>query len=283
VRTKYTLRQTFLSTWKNYEKHLEAANQRASTKNIHQLRISTQQLQAALTLMSALKPIPAVKDLAQFIKRLRKNLSSLRDIQVESITFEKLKTSDNDSRKLTRFFKQKKARTKKKALRHLSVAAKSPIRFQINQVAEGLTQIEDAQTIPKINKQLHEKLHSTALEFNVKMEKLNPASVKDIHKFRILTKKFLYQNEFLNSFATATGRKPARRSERLFEHLKTIQSVTGRIQNDSVLLKTIDQYLDKKSHHHEATPIALRRRIKLNQTQIVKNEFSKFRDFAWQN
>ena len=283
MRTKYTLRQTFLSTWKNYEKHLEAANQRASTKNIHQLRISTQQLQAALTLMSALKPIPAVKDLAQFIKRLRKNLSSLRDIQVESITFEKLKTSDNDSRKLTRFFKQKKARTKKKALRHLSVAAKSPIRFQINQVAEGLSQIEDTQTIPKINKQLHEKLHSTALEFNVKMEKLNPASVKDIHKFRILTKKFLYQNEFLNSFATATGRKPARRSERLFEHLKTIQSVTGRIQNDSVLLKTIDQYLDKKSHHHEATPIALRRRIKLNQTQIVKNEFSKFRDFAWQN
>jgi polyphosphate kinase 2 (PPK2 family) len=71
-----------------------------STRNIHQLRISTQKLEAILTLANSLKSNHNSKNVIFPIKKVRKSLGPLRDIQVESTALKGLELTQSLQKRL---------------------------------------------------------------------------------------------------------------------------------------------------------------------------------------
>ena len=67
------LSQSLLQAWKNYKSQVHLSRRKASPKNIHQLRIATQRLEAMLTLIDGLKPTDDSKVIVSSVKKVRKN------------------------------------------------------------------------------------------------------------------------------------------------------------------------------------------------------------------
>jgi CHAD domain-containing protein len=105
------------------------------------------------------------------------------------------------------------------------------------------------------------------------MNRINPKRVKEIHRFRIHAKKLRYQGEFLNSLTESP----------VFDlnNLKTAQSIAGRIQNDSLLLNRLDQFLSKNKHVDDAKAIAYRKQIATNQAKLISKDFKELSATKW--
>jgi CHAD domain-containing protein len=136
-------------------------------------------------------------------------------------------------------------------------------------------EIEAHKSQKQIQDQLNHEIKSTTYKVKKIMHNVNPRRVKEIHKFRIQAKKLRYQQECLNSLVG--------NSRFDLQNLTLVQSVAGRIQNDSVLLKTLDRYLAKKGHHHDRAANKIRRRVKVNRTKIINTDFAKLNAIKWQN
>jgi CHAD domain-containing protein len=99
------------------------------------------------------------------------------------------------------------------------------------------------------------------------MHSINPHQSQEIHKFRILAKKLRYQEECLNSM---TG------SSRFnIDNLKSIQSLAGQIQNDSVLLETLGRYLSKRKNQGDTHVTKITNRVKSHRAKIINTDFTK--------
>ena len=274
----HTLSQSLQKTWIAYEKQVHLSRKSISTRNIHQLRISTQKLEAALTLAHSLRPTHHSKNIIKLIKKVRKNLGPLRDIQVESSTLTDLraqKPNGIEPREFSTFFSEQKSRAKKKAVKCLDRISLGNERKRIDKITKRLELIEVQHDPKQIQSQLNSKMKSSVLKFNGIMKNVNPESVKEIHRFRILTKKIRYQGECVNAL---TGL-----AKYDLENLKTVQSVAGRIQNDSILIGTLDRFLNKKNHQNDPKALKIKKRIEVNQAKLIKNDFARLTSLKWEN
>ncbi|OYZ19639.1 MAG: hypothetical protein B7Y39_11610 [Bdellovibrio sp. 28-41-41] len=270
------LNHSLLETWSNYEKQVRRSRREISTKNIHKLRISTQRLEAILKLVSSLKSNHNIKNVIFLIKKVRKNLGPLRDIQVEAMVLKDLKDNKfgkKSSQGFASFFSGKKATAKEKAVTCLDEISLRHERHRIRKLAKRIIEIEDRKTKSQIESELNRKIRSSLEKLNRMMTSMDPKRVKDIHRFRIRAKKLRYQGEFLNALNGSMILD--------LNILKQAQSVAGRIQNDSVSLGTLEQFLSKKKHSTDPRVLAVRKRIQNNQANLIDKDFKKLTALKW--
>jgi CHAD domain-containing protein len=263
-------------TWHVYEKKVHLSKNHTSPKNIHQLRISIQKLEAILTLANSLHSTHHSKNIMALIINVRKNLGPLRDIQVESLAIENLRDEnmkDHKHRKFSTFFTKQKRKAKKKAescLEKISIEKESK---RTEKLVQKLEKIELSHDQTKIKKQLNLKMKLNMIKFNHMMKNVNPKKIKEIHHFRIMAKKLRYQSECMN---TLTGL--ARYD---LPQLKRVQSVAGRIQNDSMLISTLDQFLENKKNKHDPQVLKIKKRILDQQKKLISQDFMKLTTLNW--
>lgn len=270
------LSHSLLETWANYENQVHLSRNNTSVKNIHQLRISTQKLEAILTLANGLKANHNSKNIIFLIKKVRKSLGPLRDIQVESKVFnelsgKKLESSKHDQ--FSKFFLDQKKAAKKKATKCLDEISLKKERLRIQKLANRLVSVEAKKTEKQIQNELNRNIKSSIIKLNHFVAHIDPKRVKDIHRFRIQAKKLRYQGEILNSLTA----KP------MFDlkNLKSAQSIAGRIQNDSVLLKTLDRFLSKKKHAEDPNALSVQKKIAVHQRKLINNNFKELSAIRW--
>lgn len=273
-----SLSQTLKKTWQSYEGQVHLSRTRPSTRNIHELRVSTQKLEAVLTLAHSLRATHHSKNIISLIKKVRKSLGPLRDIQVESPGFSSLGVSQKTGQKrreFSAFFADQKNRAKRKAERCLNDISLGSERKRVGRIAAKIEQNEQKYNRRQIQLQLDAKLKADVLRFNAAMKTVNPERLKDIHRFRILAKKLRYQSECRNALIGT--------AQFNLDDLKQIQTVAGRIQNDSILIETLDRFLHKKKHSEDPKALKLRKRIELNQLNLIKKDFSLLTNLQWRN
>ncbi len=263
-------------TWVVYEKQTHLTRGRTSIINIHQLRILAQKLEAILTLTDGLHSTHHSKNVASLIKHVRKSLGPLRDIQVESISLEDLNSrsahnSENDE--FNKFFSDEKKKAKKLAIECLEEISLESEKMSVHKLVTKLKQIESHHDKDKIRSQLDRKMKSLDLKFHKMMKTLNPQKVDEIHRFRVLAKKLRYQGECINLVKGLPKYD--------LNNLKTVQSVTGKIQNDSVMLKTLNLFLSKKKHQNDPDALKLRAQIENHQALLIDDEFSQLAKLKW--
>lgn len=274
----HSLSEALRKTWITYEKKVHLARNHTSPKNIHQLRISTQKLEAVLTLANSLHSTHHSKNIIVLIKHVRKSLGPLRDIQVESTALENLRDENLNGHKqpeFSTFFTGQKSKAKKKAVDCLEKISLGHERKRIEKLAQKLEKLELGKEKGKIQSQLDSKMKSSVLKFNEIMKNVNPERIKEIHRFRIMAKKLRYQGECVNSL---TGL-----SKYDLPNLKRVQTVAGRIQNDSILISTLEKFLAKKKHEDDPKALKIKKRIQDNQTKLIKKDFSELSKIKWAN
>ncbi len=273
-----SLSQSLHKTWSNYEEQVHLSRNQTSPKNIHQLRISTQKLEAVLSLAHSLHATHHSKNIISLIKNVRKSLGPLRDIHVESTALENLiqeRLKAHKLRKFSKFFAKRKGSAKKKASKCLRNISLSQERKRVDRLAQKLKKNELDNDKNKIEVQLNSIMKSSFLKLNKVMKNVNPERIKEIHRFRIMAKKIRYQAECLNLMTGLTSYN--------LQKLKDIQSVAGRIQNDGILICTIDRFLAKKKHGKDIQALKIRKRIKDNQDKLINDKFSQLSAIKWQN
>lgn len=274
----HSLSQALRKIWATYEKKVHLSRNHTSPKNIHQLRISTQKLEAVLTLANSLHSAHHSKNIIALIKNVRKSLGPLRDIQVESSALENLRDKNlngHKQRDFLTFFSEQKNKAKKKAVNCLQEISLGNERKRVEKLAKKIEKVELGQDKSKIQAQLDLKMKSAFLEFNKIMKDLNPKRIKEIHRFRSLAKKLRYQGECVNSL---TGLDKYN-----LPNLKRVQTVAGRIQNDSILISTLDRFLAKKKHQDDPKALKIKKRIEYNQSKLINKDFSQLPAIKWEN
>lgn len=272
----HLLSHSLLETWDKYEKHVHLCRKKISAKNIHHLRISTQKLEAILTLTNGLKSNHNSKNVIFLIKKVRKSLGPLRDIQVESTALKQLKddkTGESKHNEFSEFFSDQKTAAKKKAIKCLDEISLKRERRHIEKLANKLVEVEFNKSEAQIQTELDQKVKSSVSKLSEMLIHLDPKRIKDIHRFRIHAKKLRYQGEVLNSL----------RDSPTFDlkNLKKAQSVAGRIQNDSVLLKTLGKFLSKKKYSEDPRALSVQKRIATHQANLVNKDFKNLSVLTW--
>jgi len=270
------LSHSLLEIWDRYEKQVRRSRSEISTKNIHQLRLSTQRLEAVLTLANSLKSNHNSKNIIFLLKKVRKRLRPLRDVQVEAMVLKDLKENKvgkKGSKGFASFFLRKRYSAKKKAVICLNEISLRKERHRIRKMAKRIVEIEGQKTKSQIENELNRKIRCSLETLNRMMTRMDPKGVKDIHRFRIRAKKLRYQGEFLTALSGSM----------IFDLniLKQVQSVAGRIQNDNVSLGTLDQYLSKKKHSTDPRVLAVRKRIQNNQANLIDKDFKELTALKW--
>ncbi|MBC7464533.1 MAG: CHAD domain-containing protein, partial [Bdellovibrio sp.] len=122
MKSQKPLSENLGKCWKNYTHLVHRSREKLSPKNIHQLRIATQRLEAVLSLVHSLKDVKYENQITDLLKKVRKSLGPLRDSQVESPLLNRIvdeKSKDKESKKLVKFFRHDKRGAEKKAHRAL--------------------------------------------------------------------------------------------------------------------------------------------------------------------
>lgn len=273
-----TLSHSLINSWQKYKKQVHLSRDKISNRHIHDLRISTRKLEAILNLVNALHPTKRSRYLISLIKKVRKDLGPLRDIQVEA---EMLKKHNNETPNLKndsafiRFIAKQKRRKKKEANRHLKDISLKSEKLSVDKVVKKIEQIELQKGQKKIQSLLVQEIKSSMLKFNQVLTKMSAGSANEVHQVRIIAKKLRYRSYFLNA-TNGLGHFD-------LVGLKGIQNIAGQIQNDSILLNSLDQFLAEKSPDKHPNILKLRKRVVLHQTKLINKSFKEFRTLKWQN
>jgi CHAD domain-containing protein len=273
---RHLLSHALSETWAKYEKQVRLSRDQSSIKNIHRLRVSTQKLEAVLTLANSIQSNHNSKNVIYLIKKVRKSLGPLRDIQVESLALGGLSSPSSPRQRdedFTRYFTHQKSVAKKKANRFLKEISLKRERNHVGKLVRKLMQIEEKKTSSQIHQDLHQQVKSSLSKLNEVIPTLNPERIKEIHQFRIQAKKLRYQGECLNSLSRTPSFD--------LKNLKVVQSVAGRIQNDSILLRTLDQFLAKKKHSADPSALNYRTLVLANQKQLIERDFKQLGSLKW--
>lgn len=273
-----SLGEALSKSWDSYEKQVQIALNFTSPENIHQLRILTQKLEAVLTLVNSLHSTYNPKNIMTVIKNVRQNIGPLRDMQVVLTAIENFKDKKLKSREqseLTRFFVSRKRKAKKKAIKCLQEISLNDERKKINKLTEKIRKIELVYDKKKIQSKLNSEMKASVLKFNKVMENVNPEKVRQIHQVRILAKNLRYRAECVNAM---TGI-----AQYDLKNLKRVQSVAGRIQNDTILLKTLGRYFENKNNADDSKALEIKKKTEANQARLIKRDFENLSPIIWKN
>ncbi|MBC7456673.1 MAG: CHAD domain-containing protein [Bdellovibrionaceae bacterium] len=275
--TNQTPSQSLMTTWLEYEKQVHLTRKKASAHNIHQLRISTQMFEAVLRLVSGLNSARHTKNLISLIKKVRKSLGSLRDIHVEAKSMQKQEDEKHFGKikKFSKYFTKKKVAAEKKADLCLEQISLKREKFCVEKLVKKIKKIETVMTRSQIQSKIRQEIKKSVVKLNKRMKNINPDRAKEIHRLRIIVKKLRYKGECLNSLA----------GESHFDlgNLKAVQSVAGRIQNDSVLLKTLDRFLAKKENRNNSKILKIRKKVADHRVKTISDQFNKLNILKWAN
>ena len=241
-----------------------------SNKNIHALRVSIRKFEAILDIANIVNPSHRSKKTILMIKKIRKKLGPFRDVQVQLKAIKKYKNKKLNIDKQHPFFKflsEKKIKAKKKSLKCLNQISLKDEKNNIKKMIKKTAFFESNKNKKQTQIQLNSKIKSSITIYNQLLKNINPERSKEIHKLRILTKKLRYESEFINLLI---GHKKIDLKKLIF-----IQNITGKIQNNSSLIQTIDQFLKNKKNNHNFEVLKIRKEIQNHQSIIIQNHIKQ--------
>lgn len=229
------LRQAFYERARNFLELLQLAREQLSPTNVHQLRVASRRLDAALQLMRTLLGKGPCRKLRGDIKEVRSSLSDLRDLQqqLEWLSEEPLMEELLTSRAAELPKKIRKASKK--------LAGYKPSRFEkklelVDALLAALLEEEDAEA--NIQQMLSQQIWETLLGAMARAEQVDPDVSFTYHPLRLAMKAFRYQSEVYRDAGW-----PCRLDEEEgWEKVKELHQSLGRLQDIEVLCCHLDQF-----------------------------------------
>ena len=258
------------NSWNHYKNCVKASRNKTNPKNIHDLRVATQKLEAILKVSRGLLLNHHSKELIESLQKTRKQLGPLRDLQIAS------KSGPSKTKGFSEFVSSEKKKAQKKAFRHLKNISLKSEKHQIKKIiSKELVVAENKKSVKQMHDLLDPEVQSTLLRFNAALANTTPKKMKNLHKFRILAKQLRYQEEVLkNIFGSTPFNLPK---------LKTVQEAVGKIQDSNALLQNMDRYLSHKKNRNDSKLLAKKKKIEKDHKLRIQTEFKKLSTAQWAN
>jgi CHAD domain-containing protein len=251
VKTSNTYLKTYKSlelAWNHYQKLFKETRRNPTSKGVHQFRNSIQKLSAVLDLSTRLVKSPAIQKLRTELEEERKQLGPLRNFQVE---LKLLKAYRKES--IYKFIQKKKQRAEKKARESLRGVSLNKQKSCMEEFEKRFIK-SNTKKVPQASIEVANPLQNEVLQQEKHFEEiLNGESSFDpakMHELRIVAKRIIYQAQALKKITGGVKINVAKFEE--------VHERVGEIQDEIVLLKTLDKYLNKKGHSKDTLAVDLK-------------------------
>lgn len=265
--------------WTQYHQCLSACCQNPKRGSVHHLRTSIRRLISLLDLVQELHFSKNSKKLRTRLKKVLSSLRDLRDLQNQEKTLQskilpKNKTDSLKSSMLMDFrsaLKRNLNLEKKKVKTYLNT-----ININKQEVATQslkdylLTQANHADSEKRVQNHLKKILASRYMAFKTCARQAHPDSPETLHKTRIQFKKFRYTWEIFKTFYKNFNS----RQEKIEAKLKEVQNLLGQIQDTTVLIQFIIEFLvEEKISHPDSEIFVFLRSVEKKQEESISQFF----------
>ncbi len=234
------LLRSFVDRHRVFTYQLSKSKKRATEKAVHDLRVSTRRLIAAVDIVRTMIPGATLSKTRKELKRLLSSLSELRDVQVQIIAVRGLV---NEFPALNLFLTLLLVR-EKQILRRMHAGLRDP---RLEQIDQGITETEKRLQTVLADPTLRDASRSVVIgklagafsrTVNLKPAALSGNSER-IHSLRIAFKRFRYTVEALEAILPNV-------TPRMMKSMNAYQVRMGNIQDIDVLISGIRAHA--KSH-----------------------------------
>lgn len=233
---KSLLLDSLNARWFAFRTELKTCRKEFSEEAVHDLRVSTRRLLAALDLLHAVIQHPLLQKSRRIFKDHLDNLDELRDTQV---LLADVSESIQNIPTLKIFWKFLRSK-EKRLLRIANNQMKSLKISDLKKNFEKVLEILEIQSEQDINRQLLEALDATYALVTQRYVAIEPNQPDTIHHLRIAFRKFRYMIESLHPLL---DNFPAENLKRMHEY----QALMGDIQDMEIALRQLKVLSESES------------------------------------
>jgi CHAD domain-containing protein len=230
--------------WQVYRDEHRRFREQVSEESVHELRVASRRLLAQLDLLAGISHGGKTEKARRMLKRCLKNLSGLRDIQVQRLFIEKHLKAFPELAVLFDYLARNE--------RRLTRSAANKVRgFKMRKfekwIAATLQELDDGKNDARVASLLVETVEHAYVDVVRQRRAIHVSDVSTIHRTRLSFKKFRYMMECLSPGITGLKRSQLRR-------LTLYQRKMGAIQDLETMQCCVAGFLEK----HEASKDQLR-------------------------
>ena len=240
---------SFDKSWKNFSGTWKRARAKASEKSIHDLRVNTRRLIAALELARSLSHRNDIAKLQRRCKKILKSMGPLRDTQVLLKNLGPLRgmTLISD---FNNTLKRRERRKIDSIRSELKRSRKHELSRRLAGVRSELTRVHETLGASKIHQSIERALNSRRNEFLRavrKFQRSQPSDENLLHEMRIALKKLRYA---LESAQTLFGHSVQERLKQMQE----FQQLMGDSRDLEMLRAELEKWADKRGKRIAMVP-----------------------------
>jgi CHAD domain-containing protein len=250
METSVELLSALDKSWNQFTRTWKKSRTKASEKSVHDLRVNTRRLMAALELTAAVCAPGDVRQLQRRLKKLLKGMGTLRDVQVQLELVSELKQIDviaGFKRRLERRERREIAtiqgELKRGRKRRLEDAFEA-VRFKLSRTQASMSNEKFHRSVERFLSARHHQYLKAVQRF----QRVQPFNEDAFHEMRIALKKLRYAVEAAEPLLGRSAREQARK-------MHTFQQLMGDSRDLEILRTELESWANKKGKKIAVVPV----------------------------
>jgi len=244
IPTSKAINKVLQREWLAYRALVKESRKLLSEPHVHDLRVQIQRFLATLELSGTND-----RSLRKQLKKTKKQMSPLRDVQVE-LAFLKDNSADEGLNTFKKHLEKREAKLITKVKKHLRRISLSEQKNQLN----GPTRIARSE--------INGHVRTLLLRYKKDQKASLQGKPETLHRLRLDAKHLRYLGEAQKSILGVTDVN--------LPLVKKTQTILGRLQDETELLKNIDHFIENKRHLPNPALKTLKHEIAIKQKKLLK-------------
>jgi len=248
--------------WNRYCKQLQRCQRRFSEKAVHDSRVETRRLLAMLDLLRPFVPARCFRQARAALKRHLDTFSELRDTQVQLLTMERMSVAATAARPFVEYLRGRERRFTRKTRKNIKRIRTKRFSRLVASCRKEIKHWSREYPAETVNAKLLGAADKAFARTVQLQRQIVPARTQSIHCTRVAFKKFRYMLETLADGLPSVG-------EELLAAMHDYQTTMGGIQDATVLLQSIEEFIRKRQPGPRVAN-ALRRGVLRRRERLVR-------------
>ena len=231
--------------WKKYRAEIKTCKNEFSEEAVHDLRVATRRLLAAMDVVRSLEPHPRVQKVRRALKDQLDSLDDLRDTQVMLVEVSESMADFPDLKPLEEHLLKREKKLLRKARKEIESLAISGLRKRIENSAGSLEENVQGEDWTARLLSVGDQAYARARQA---FGEIDPAAPASIHQFRIAFRKFRYTVEIVHPILENYP-------EEYLQQMHDYQSRMGDIQDVTVFLSILLEYVEETDSSSLLAPV----------------------------
>ncbi len=231
--------------WENYRTQVKTCRREFSEEAVHDLRVSTRRLLAALDIVRALDPHPRLQKVRRVLKDQIDDLDDLRDVQVMLAEAVENIERFGELQSFVSHLQEQEAHFLRKARKQVNRLKLSELRRRIEKIRDSIKKRMVEEKFRALLFQAVDNVYARTVQVLNQVDASRPGT---IHRLRLAFKKFRYTVEVV---CALIANYPEKHRERMHEY----QSAMGDIHDIEVFLNTLADFSESGAASFDIKPV----------------------------